>query len=165
MDVFIIRHAIAEVAPPGMVDSDRALTDRGRNRFAMVVDALRDAEVSFDRIYTSPWKRAASTAEMLASLGGDVVITDLLAMTPDDALLERLHSDPAARADYSAVACVGHEPWMSELAALLLFGKRSAADTVPFKKGGVAWLSGEPVRAGMYLKGFLPPKWARQINR
>lgn len=162
MDVFIIRHAIAEVASPGQPDSDRALTDRGKKRFKSVVETLARFEVSFDRIYTSPWKRAAETAELLARLGGDVVVTDLLTMTPDEPLLERFERDAGPD---SAIACIGHEPWMAELASVLLFGDRSAADKVPFKKGGVTWLSGEPIPGGMELRAILPPKWARALTR
>ncbi|MEL6543434.1 MAG: phosphohistidine phosphatase SixA [Myxococcota bacterium] len=160
MNVFIIRHAIAEVAAPGQLDADRALTDRGRKRFQSVVETLARLEVSFDRIYTSPWKRAAQTAELLSRLSKEVVVTDLLAMTPDEPLLDRLHRENGAE---SSIACIGHEPWMAELASLLLLGDRSAADKVPFKKGGVTWLSGESIAGGMELRGLLPPRWARTL--
>lgn len=161
MDVFIIRHAIAEDARHDAPDAERALTDKGRRRFKAVVESLDALGVQFDQILTSPWRRAAGTAEMLTRLGGDVVVTDLLAMTPGEPLLERLHGIPGEPA---SVACVGHEPWMSELASLLLFGERAAADKIPFKKGGVAWLQGNALRGGMELRAVLPPRWSRELS-
>ena len=37
MDVFVLRHAIAEDAGPGQPDSERRLTDLGRERLRLVV--------------------------------------------------------------------------------------------------------------------------------
>jgi len=52
---------------------------------------------------------------------------------------------------------------MSELLALLVTGSKSHAGRFAFKKGQVAWLSGEPKARGMALVAFLPPKVLRRL--
>lgn len=63
------------------------------------------------------------------------------------------------------VALAGHEPHFSALLSWLLLGDFAGAsaqealgECFQMKKGGVAWLEGEPVPGGMRLKGLFPPK-------
>ena len=86
MDLFLIRHAIAEDRSASLLDADRELTDVGRTRFEAVVQSLDRAGFRFDRVYHSPWTRAAQTAELLAPINdGPLVPTDGLRRlgTPD----------------------------------------------------------------------------------
>jgi phosphohistidine phosphatase len=69
------------------------------------------------------------------------VVSPLLARAPGRALLDEL----AGR----RVGLVGHEPWLSELLALVLFGEPEQAEKFVLKKGSVAWLEGEPRAGGM----------------
>ena len=64
----MIRHAIAVERTPEMVDADRQLTDRGRRRFKQVVRGLRTLDLRIDRILSSPWRRAAETADLALPL-------------------------------------------------------------------------------------------------
>ena len=68
MDLFLIRHAIAEERGEGLPDAERALTHKGRARFKLVVRSLARSGFRFDRVYHSPWLRAVQTAELLAPL-------------------------------------------------------------------------------------------------
>ena len=150
MDLFLIRHAIAVERRPDLLDAERPLTERGRDRFGKVVSALERAKIRFDRVYSSPWKRAMQTAELLESINeGSMVVADGLATTPS---LEFFSSVKGG-----SVACVGHEPWMSEAVALLCLDEIDG-DWLRFKKGGVAWLRGSPGSGAMELHGFWPPR-------
>ena len=152
MDLFLIRHAIAEERREGLLDADRALTDRGCVRFAAVVESLARSGFRFDRVYHSPWLRAAQTAELLAPINhGDLVTADGLARAPASSFFASLQGD--------SVACVGHEPWMSDALSLLTTGEPHGA-WLRFKKGGVAWLRGLPHPASMELRALLPPRGA-----
>jgi phosphohistidine phosphatase len=51
---------------------------------------------------------------------------------------------------------------MSELCALLVIGHAAHARAFPFKKGGVAWLEGEPTPGSMLMRGFFPPAVLRK---
>ena len=150
MDLFLIRHAIAEERRAGLVDAERQLTDKGRQRFEAVVHSLDRAGFRFDRLYHSPWLRAAQTAELLAPINhGPLVSTEGLAQSPEP--------DFFASLEGHSVACVGHEPWMGEALALLTIGTPDG-HWVRFKKGGVAWLRGAPHPGEMELRAFLPPR-------
>lgn len=156
MHLFVIRHGIAEDAALGQDDATRVLTSDGKKKFRQVVKGLRDLEVSFSRILTSPWLRAAQTAKLLAPVCDDEPVeTELLCQSPRSELLSLL-------ADGSdATALVGHEPWLGELVAWLAFGDTKHSDALELKKGAVAWLDGPPIPGGMRLRALLPPKVMR----
>jgi phosphohistidine phosphatase len=150
MDLFLIRHAIAEERRVGLPDAERALTDRGRARFEAVVQGLDRAGFRFDRVYHSPWLRAAQTAELLAPItDGPMVATEGLAQSPQSNFFASLEGE--------RVACVGHEPWMSDAVALLTIGTPDGT-WLRFKKGAVAWLRGAPSPAAMELRALVPPR-------
>ena len=150
MDLFLIRHAIAEERRVGLPDQDRVLTDKGRARFTAVVDSLQRSGFRFDRVYHSPWRRAVQTAELLGPIAdGPLVAVDGLACAPDERFFATLEGEQ--------VACVGHEPWMGEALSLLATGDAFGL-SLAFKKGGVGWLRGEPHPGAMQLRALLPPR-------
>lgn len=158
MRLYVIRHAIAEPRTGKMKDEDRALTLRGRKRFQREVKALDRLGVRFDRLLTSPWTRAAETAEFLRPLlMGESARTDALTQPPSDALLDKLAGE--------SVAVIGHQPWLTELVAWLVFGSKEFGKAIDLKKGGVIVLEGVPAPGGMVLEQQLTPKVLRVLRR
>lgn len=171
MELLLVRHAIAlplEAVPPALeedgkdeegLDDRRPLSPKGVRRFRKVVRGLRALGVGLDLILTSPKRRALETAEMLADLlEGEVRVTPHLAAPPTEALLAEIPKE-------GRTALVGHEPHLSALLAWLLLGDFAGASArealgarFPLKKGGVAWLEGEPAPGGVALKALFPPK-------
>lgn len=150
MDLFLIRHAIAEERRAGLPDAERALTDRGRARFEAVVQSLDRAAFRFDRVYHSPWCRAVQTAELLNPINdGHLFPTDGLAQAPRAAFFASLEGEN--------VACVGHEPWLSDAVALLITGTPDGT-WLRFKKGAVVWLRGPAAPGSMQLRALIPPR-------
>ena len=150
MDLFLIRHAIAEERRAGLPDANRELTEKGRDRFQAVVHSLHRAGFHFDHVYHSPWLRAVQTAELLDSLtDGPLISTAELAQPP--------RAEFFASLEGKHVACVGHEPWMSDAVALLTTGEPYGA-WLRFKKGAVAWLRGAALPGSMELRALLPPR-------
>jgi phosphohistidine phosphatase len=157
MELFVIRHAIAVPGSMLLADAERPLTPQGRERFAQAVLGLKRLKIRFDRLYHSPWKRAAETAELLAPvLAGQATDSPALARAPSQNLLETLAGE--------RVALVGHEPWMGELVAWLTTGAASDGSVFAFKRGGVAWLEGSLQPGQMALQAFLPPKVLRTLG-
>jgi phosphohistidine phosphatase len=153
-DLYIIRHGIAEDAAPGRKDSQRNLTQEGRERFALVVGALERVGVRPGVVLHSPWDRATQTAAMLAPLTeGSPTPCDLLARPPGEDLLTLL-------AQHASVAVVGHEPWLSDLAWILAAGSQSPSP-IRLQKGGFIWLRGSVEPAGMELRAVVPPRMWR----
>jgi phosphohistidine phosphatase len=156
LDLWLVRHAPAEDAAD---DDVRALSERGRKRFARAALGLDALALEFDQLWTSPLLRARQTAELLSEHArGEPRVVDALAAAPDGELLDALASCPG-----TCLALVGHEPWLSQLAAWLVFGSREAGAGLAFKKGGLAWLSGTPRPGGMRLRAFLPPRVLRAL--
>lgn len=149
MQLFVIRHAVAEEAEAGASDADRALTKRGKKKLKAVVRGMRALDWRFERVISSPWRRALQTAEIVGKR--DPIVTELLACAPRSELLGLLNS--AA----SPAALVGHEPWLSELVAWLTFGETRHADIFAIKKAAVLVLEGSVIPGGMSVQAILPP--------
>ena len=149
MILYLIRHALAaEAGSPETEDSQRPLTNKGRRKMRLAARGLKDLRTRFDLILTSPYLRAAQTARILAKSfdmdKGDVVVTGHLAPTGyADQLVTEIHEKYG---DRESVALVGHEPYLSSLASMLLTGDANAS--ILLKKGGVCRLSIEDLQYG-----------------
>jgi phosphohistidine phosphatase len=163
MELYIIRHAIAEMRASSGNDGDRALTEAGREKMARAARGLRKLKVEPELILTSPLRRARETAEIVSRELGRVKVQALaeLAAGADVAAIV-----PALRphARRGALAIVGHMPDLSHFASLLLTGSDDAL-YVDFKKGGVACieadLSGSAPRS--QLRWLATPKLLRAL--
>jgi phosphohistidine phosphatase len=167
MELYLVRHAIAEDQRPGRLDADRALTPDGRARFERSALGLARLGLVADRCWHSPWRRAAETAQLLGpALRSGATAEPLLAAAPGEELLDRLagaiEGEPLELV--GPLALVGHEPWLGELAAWLCFGDPAAAQGLSVRKGGCLWLRGEPVPGGMVLEAALKPSLLRRVG-
>lgn len=162
MELFVVRHAIAQERRTGLADADRALTDKGRDRFARAVDGLGRMQVELDLILHSPWRRAVQTAQLMARLTERPLTPCAeLADDPDHRLLAILAAEEMREL---RVALVGHQPWLSELTAWLVTGSLDDAEArFRFKKGAVAHLVGDPQPGAMQLQALIPPRWLRSL--
>jgi len=120
MQIYLLRHGIAEEPRPGLADPERALTTEGREKLRRVLKQARRAGVAPSLILSSPYRRAVETADVAKEAlgyGGKVVRTRALtpAASPFDAWEEI-----RARKDEPAILLASHEPLMSGLAAFLL---------------------------------------------
>lgn len=133
--LWLVRHAHAQQAREGQPDRERPLSDRGRERLLRAARALAPRLGSAPLVMTSPWERAAATAEGLAgaATGARLVTTTRLAGPPTPSLLALLGALEA-----EAVVAVGHEPWLSDLANLLT----GEGLNEPLKRLGAAELEG-----------------------
>ena len=161
MHVLLMRHADASVRDPVHLPDDtlRPLTPKGRKTQARVCRALRKRDLIPTVIFSSPWMRAWQTAEIAARLllpgGGEPVECPALADEPD---LHRLAACVGEQPPEAVVALVGHEPWLGELASLLLTGEPHRV-AIDFPKSGVLGLEAPELKAGKgVLRFFLRPK-------
>src|ERR1051326_8244923 len=102
MQIYLLRHGIAEDAAPGQSDADRALTAEGREKLRRVLKRAAAAGVAPGAILSSPLRRAIETAEIAAELlgfSGKIGKTRVLApeTAPSDVWEElRSHKDQRA---------------------------------------------------------------------
>jgi len=161
MLLLLVRHADAGARDAGKWPDDtlRPLSDKGQKIQAKVAKALGELGLHPELVLTSPWLRAAQTAEILQqglALATPPVPCLALAADPDLAALDAALGPP--RAEKSVVALVGHSPWMEELSGLLLTGAAHGL-SVDFPKSGVLGIMADRIgpRAGT-LRFFLRPK-------
>ena len=120
MEIYLLRHGIAEDGGPGRPDPERALTPEGRERLAWVLQRARSAEARPTLILSSPYRRAIETAQIAAEvLGYNGAIERTDALTPD-ASPSDAWGDIRIHKSEDAVLLASHEPLTSYLTAFLL---------------------------------------------
>jgi phosphohistidine phosphatase len=120
MEIYILRHGIAEDAHDGMQDADRALTPEGAKKLQPVLRRARAVNVEPSIILTSPLRRAKETAEIAAKTlraGGKLVET--AALTPESSP-EAVWSEIRKHKAEAQIMLAGHEPLLSAVYAYLL---------------------------------------------
>jgi phosphohistidine phosphatase len=162
MKIYLIRHAAAvERGTPGMMDEDRPLIQKGRDRMVDIGKAFKAEGMPLARLFASPLVRAVQTAELFAwaaGFRGEVEITRALVPSASPQDLEQFLRSIG---DCKGIGLVGHEPNMHEFAGHFL----ARADFPEFKKGALCAidLPRGPGEAGRLL-GLLQPKsleWER----
>jgi phosphohistidine phosphatase len=161
MKLYILRHGEAadHGDPRYENDADRPLTARGIRRTKQLAHTLRQLEIAFDVIFSSPLVRALETAEIVERglrLHNRLEQTDHLAPTGDfDKLIAQVNEIRPRPED---VLLVGHEPYLSALISRLCTGGQGLA--LNLKKGGFCRLEVETLRAGRCatLEWLLSPR-------
>lgn len=160
MLLLLLRHAHAGERDPDRWPDDRhrPLTDKGRKTQRRVAQALGELGLAPIRLLTSPWARAAQTADVLVGeleLRSPAIPVEALAAEPD---LVRLADDIGDPGPDAIVGMVGHSPWMEALAALLLTGAAGGL-RIDFPKSGVMGIDLErPASGAGALRFLLRPK-------
>ena len=134
MQVYIVRHGIAEDGGDGISDGSRSLTGKGRRRFQKTARSFGRLGHKLDLILTSPLVRAVQTAEILAAATehGEVAVLEELDPKFDVAEMRAAARRRSGKA--RTVALVGHEPQLS--AALAAFCRIKPVD-LDLKKGSI----------------------------
>jgi phosphohistidine phosphatase len=163
MDIYIVRHAIAEdIAPGGGGDAARALTAEGKHKMKEAAKGFARMEPKISRIFASPLVRARQTAEILANALKQSVeeMKELAPAHSPAEVCEKLVSLKKA----GSIMLVGHEPNCSELASYLLEGSTGVG--IEFKKGAICLIELESPRPGSgLLRWHLPPSVLRLMNQ
>jgi phosphohistidine phosphatase len=166
MDVYLVRHAEAGTADPAQWpdDRERPLTPAGEKRFRRAARGLGELVPTVDVVLSSGFVRAWRTAELLQKEAGwprPVACEALESGRTPAEVLQALQ----AYATHGAVALVGHEPNLHELASYLMTAETGHAQ-IEMKKGGVALLElGDGMRPGAaLLRWLLTPKVLRSIS-
>lgn len=152
MEIYLLRHGIAEDAAAGQKDADRALTEEGKRKLRVVARRARLAGVKPTLIVTSPFRRAVETAEIAAAelkYKGQILRTK--ALTPDSSP-EAVWEEVRAHKHELQVLLAGHEPLFSALAAYLL---NAPSLVIDFKKGALMRIDMEQMSS--HPRGVL--KW------
>ena len=120
MQIYLLRHGIAEDARPGQPDAERALTGEGREKLRRVLKRARTAELDPSVILSSPYRRALETAAVAADvLGYKSEVVRIQALTPEASPFDTW-VEIRDRKDERSILLASHEPLISSLAPFLL---------------------------------------------
>ena len=153
MEIYLLRHGVAvEHGTRGVREEQRPLTPEGATKMRAAAEGMKNLGVTFDALLTSPLVRARQTADIVASVYG---VKDRLkalpALQPGSAV-ERLWAALKPYSGARRLMLVGHEPDLSQLAAVLLTGRPDGMN-LQLKKGGLCFIE----------MTSLPPKGRGQL--
>jgi phosphohistidine phosphatase len=160
MEVYLLRHGIADDTSPTGRDADRELTSEGRRKLQDVLKTVAAAGVNPEVIISSPYVRARQTADIACEIFGYKE-----AVHRSDALVPE--SDPQQvwqeirnvyRGAHS-ILLASHEPLMGRCTGFLLGYPDLLID---FKKGAIVRIDVEQFGIGPrgLLRWMLIPKLA-----
>ncbi len=166
MDLYLLRHAIAvERGTPGFeTDHLRPLTDDGRAKMERIAAGMRSLNLQFDLILTSPYVRAHETAEIAATaLRQEKLLRHEPTLQADRSPQEFVAKLAGKLGAHQRILAVGHEPFLSSLATLLLGLPGGSALTM--KKGSLCKLviARLKPRPSARLEWLLTPKQLRLL--
>jgi phosphohistidine phosphatase len=159
MEIYMLRHGIAEDGQAGQPDSERSLTPDGRKKLRTVLRVAASAGVAPSLILTSPYKRALQTAQLAAEIldyKGELLRTKAL---EPSAAPKAVWDEIRVHKDEARILLAGHEPLFSRLTAYLLGSPNLQVD---FKKGAIACIELErfPAEPHGVLRWLLTSKLA-----
>ncbi len=135
MKLYLVQHAKAASKE---VDPQRPLTDEGRRDIQKVTEFIKPLNLSIDYLLHSGKTRAQQTAEILAEVIN--IRKEMSAhegLSPNDDVKVIKNEIASAKQD---IMLVGHMPFVSKLASLLLTGSELSG-TVVFQQGGIVCLN------------------------
>jgi phosphohistidine phosphatase len=163
MELYLLRHAIAEDRSASGQDADRKLTPEGVDKLRRVAKFAAAAGVRPSLILSSPYVRAVETAGVAAralEYKGEIVTTERL--TPDVSPAD-VWGEVRAHRDEESIVLVGHEPLFSTLTSWLLGSTRIAVD---FRKAALVRIDFESLGAEPrgVLRWMITPKLAEAAH-
>lgn len=161
-NLYLIRHGIAAERGTYQNDDERPLTKEGDRKTRQVARRLKELNLQFDVIFSSPLVRARQTAEILLSENLSSTLQDCSALAPEGNLNDWLteYNRNLSQQSSQQIALVGHQPDLGNWAELLLWGNAKEAFIV--KKAGIIGITlpatGSPL-ANSQLFWLTPPKF------
>lgn len=154
MQIYIVRHGIAEDGSPGGMDEKRALTAEGKKKMKEAAAGFARLNPDIRRIFASPLVRARQTAEILA-IGLKRKVEEMKELSPGyepEAVVNRLRKF----LELESVMLVGHQPNCSELASYML--SADAGIDIEFKKGAICQIHADELRrsSGILIAHYSP---------
>ncbi|WP_373524813.1 phosphohistidine phosphatase SixA [Nostoc sp.] len=162
MELYLIRHGIAEDKGLGIKDEERSLTKEGRQKTEQVAHKFVKLGLNFDLIVTSPLVRARQTAEILIAEKLSSQLEESSHLAPDGQISSWLKDwlEPRNYSQNTQLALVGHEPELTNWAEILLWGE--VKGSLVLKKAGMIGIklpeTGSPLGCSQMF-WLTPPKY------
>lgn len=139
MELYLIRHGIAEDRSKYNRDEDRPLTKKGYEKTNQVAEKLLKMGIKFDLILTSPLLRAKETAKILQKSGLSQTLDESNDLAPNGQIKNFVDWLGKSLYNYkseSYLALVGHQPNLSNWTEKLVWGSNTN-NKIIIKKSGI----------------------------
>ena len=162
MILYLVRHGIAvdRTDPKSPPEAERPLTAKGVQKTRSAALGLVALKIKPDLLVTSPYVRAAQTAEIFAEALGcapeKIRVTEALKPAADPAEIVKELSQWKAK----EVMCFGHAPHVDLLIAQLTAARTAFSE---MKKSGVACLEHASAHGRWHLLWLATPKMLREL--
>ena len=151
MEVYLLRHGIADNDSPTGRDADRPLTGEGRRKLREVLKSVAAAGVTPEVIVSSPYVRARQTAEIACEvLGYKEKVHGSDALVPDSDPQQVWQEIRNTYRGAHSILLASHEPLMGRCTGFLLGYPDLLVD---FKKGAIVRIDIE--QFGVLPRGLL----------
>lgn len=140
MELYLIRHGIAQERDLAITDDDRTLTKIGQEKTKEVAKRLYNLGLRFDLILTSPLVRSHQTAEIFTQ----TQLSSQLQVSTDLAPNGNIHAwlnwlEQQKYPPNIKLALIGHQPDLGAWASMLVWGE--AKEALILKKAGIIGLN------------------------
>ena len=140
MELYLIRHGMAQERDLAITDNDRTLTKIGQEKTKEVAKRLYNLGLRFDLILTSPLVRSHQTAEIFTQ----TQLSSQLQVSTDLAPNGNIHAwlnwlEQQKYPPNIKLALIGHQPDLGAWASMLVWGE--ARETLILKKAGIIGLN------------------------
>jgi len=154
MNLYFLRHGKAEEHSNAKADRSRHLIERGFADARLIAGFLKNSEITFDAIYTSPYPRASETARVVAqALEAESVFFERPELEAGSFEIDGLQTLTCKHKTNAHLLFVGHEPDLSEVIQLLCGAE------CDMKTAGLAYISLDRVEPSRgVLHWLLSPK-------
>ncbi|GHP01051.1 phosphohistidine phosphatase SixA [Reticulibacter mediterranei] len=124
MDIILVRHGKKVESLP---DSETPLAQKGIEQISKLKNQLEQLQIKPEAYFTSKFKRAKQTAEILAS-GTAIPVFPIDVLTPDtstssehvlNAIIDEAKKQGIVLDQQTTIAIVGHEPQLGQVVAAL----------------------------------------------
>jgi phosphohistidine phosphatase len=143
LDLYLLRHGDAGkgmAVAAGGNSGDVPLTIVGREEIAIIARSVKDLNLKFSAIVTSPLKRAVQTAKIIAKvLAMEKRISIWNELVPEGNR-SKLYNILNQYTTESSVLMIGHEPYLSDMMYDMIFQKNrvNQLGRINLKKAGLA---------------------------
>jgi phosphohistidine phosphatase len=143
LDLYLLRHGDAGrrmVVAAGEDSGDIPLTIAGREEVAVIARSIKDLNLKFNAIVTSPLKRAVQTAKIIAKvLAMEKGLSIWKELVPEGNR-SKLYNKLNQYTRESTILMIGHQPYLTNIMCDMIFQKNrvNQLGQINLKKAGLA---------------------------
>ena len=143
LDLYLLRHGDAGrgmVVAAGEDSGDVPLTIAGREEIAVIARSIKDLNLKFNAIVTSPLKRAVQTSKIIAKILAMEKRLSIWNELVPEGNRSKLYNKLNQYTRESTILMIGHQPYLTNIMCDMIFQKNrvNQLGKIDLKKAGLA---------------------------